>query len=317
MKIVILDAKTLGADIDLTPIKALGEVEIYPLTEPEQVQERIQNAHIIITNKVVLNESNLKDASCLKLIALFATGYNNIDLDYAKARDIGVVNVAGYSTKSVAQHTFAMMFHLLEQLSFYDNYVKEKSYAESDTFAYIARPFYELSGKTWGIIGMGAIGKEVARLAEAFEARVIYYSTSGNNQQAGYPCVDLETLLQTSDIISIHAPLNDKTMHLIGEKELGQMKKSSLLINVGRGNIIDEQALVLALKEDWIRGAALDVLAEEPIACDHPLYEVDSSKWFVTPHIAWASVEARRYLIEEVVRNIEAFLKGEKRNRLV
>lgn len=317
MKIVILDAKTLGADIDLDPIKALGEVEIYPLTEKEDVAKRIQDAQVVITNKVVLREANLKEATSLKLIALFATGFNNIDLDYAASRGIGVVNVAGYSTQSVAQHTFAMLFHLLEQLSFYDAYVKEKKYAESDTFAYIARPFYELTNKTWGIIGMGAIGKEVARLAEAFGAKVVYYSTSGNNRDGGYPLVSLETLLETSDIISIHAPLNDKTRNLIGEKELQKMKKSSILINVGRGKIIDEEALARALKEDLIRGAALDVLAKEPISPTHPFYQVDPSKWFVTPHIAWASVEARRNLVHEVVLNIEAFTRGEKRNRIV
>ena len=317
MKIVILDAKTMGEDIDLGPIKTLGEVEIYPLTEKEDVAKRIQDAEVVITNKVVLRESNLKTATSLKLIALFATGFNNIDLDYAASRGIGVVNVAGYSTQSVAQHTFAMLFHLLEQLSFYDSYVKEKDYTKSDTFAYIARPFYELTNKTWGIIGMGGIGKEVARLAEAFGTKVIYYSTSGNNKEAGYPCVSLDTLLETSDIISIHAPLNDKTKNLIGCKELEKMKKTAILINVGRGKIIDEEALAKALKENLIRGAALDVLAKEPIEANHPFYQVDPSKWFVTPHIAWSSVEARRTLVQEVVLNIQAFTRGEKRNRIV
>ncbi|MEG0950925.1 MAG: D-2-hydroxyacid dehydrogenase [Niameybacter sp.] len=317
MKIVILDAQTLGDDIDLSSIQALGEVEIYPLTAPEEVEERIQDADVVIVNKVLLNETNLKAASKLKLIALFATGFNNINLDYAKVRGIGVVNVAGYSTKSVAQHTFAMLFNLLEQLSFYDHYVKSKAYATSETFVYIARPFYELTDKTWGIIGMGDIGKAVARLAEAFGTKVIYYSTSGKNHEAGYPCVDLETLLKTSDVISIHAPLNEYTENLIGKEALEKMKETAILINVGRGKIIDESALAQALMANQIRGVALDVLEKEPIEANHPLYDVDPAKWLVTPHIAWASVEARRTLVHEVALNIEAFTSGKVRNRLV
>lgn len=317
MKICVLDAKTLGDDIDLGPIKQLGEVTVYDLTQPHEVAERVKDADVVITNKVRLHEENLKEAKGLKLIALFATGFNHIDLDYMKAREIGVVNVPGYSTKSVAQHTFALLFNLLEQLAFYDDYVKTKQYATSETFGYIAKPFYEIADKTWGIIGMGAIGKEVAKIAEAFGVHIIYYSTSGHNNHAGYRCVDLETLLEESDIISIHAPLNEKTHHLIGYKEIAKMKKSAILMNLGRGGIIEEQGLAKALKEHLIRGAALDVLSIEPIEVDNPLYGVEPSKWIVTPHIAWASVEARRNLIEEVVKNMKAFFAGEVRHRIV
>lgn len=317
MKICVLDAKTLGEDIDLDPIKQLGEVEVYDLTEPHEVTERVKDAHVVITNKVRLHEENLKEAKGLKLIALFATGFNNIDLDYMKARAIGVVNVPGYSTKSVVQHTFALLFNLLEQLAFYDNYVKTKQYAKSETFGYIAKPFYEIAHKTWGIIGMGDIGKEVAKIAEAFGVHIIYYSTSGHNQNTGYKCVELETLLAESDIVSIHAPLNEKTENLIGYTQMTKMKKEAILMNLGRGGIIEEQGLAKALKEDLIRGVALDVLSVEPISEDNPLYEVDPSKWIVTPHIAWASIEARRHLIEEVVKNIKAFFEGEVRNRIV
>lgn len=317
MKICILDAKTLGDDIDLEPIKELGEVEIFDLTKPEEVAERIKEAEVVITNKIVLKEENLKEAKQLKLIALFATGYNNIDIEYAEQNAIGVVNVAGYSTKSVAQHTFALLFNLLEQLNFYDHYVKTKQYASSETFGYIARPFYEIADKTWGIIGMGGIGKEVARIAEAFGCKVIYYSTSGRNTQASYTCVDLETLLRASDIVSIHAPLNDQTRNLIGYKEIAQMKKTAILMNLGRGKIIEEEGLAKALREDLIRGAALDVLSKEPIDANNPLYGVELSKWVVTPHIAWASIEARRTLVGEVAKNIKAFYKGEIRNRIV
>lgn len=317
MKIAILDAKTLGSDINLEPIKRLGEVMVYDLTTAEQVIDRVKDVDVIVTNKVILGERELEQAQALKLIALFATGYNNIDLDYAKKRGIGVANVAGYSTKSVAQHTFAMLFQLLEHLGFYDRYVKTKAYATSETFAYIEKPFYQIDGKVWGIIGMGAIGQEVARMAEAFGAKVVYYSTSGKNTQASYEKVSLETLLEKSHIVSIHAPLNEMTQNLIGYEEMRQMKKEAILMNLGRGSIINEEDLVRALKEDLIRGAALDVLQEEPIASTHPLYEVDEAKWLVTPHIAWASVEARRTLVEEVAGNIQACFKGESRNRLV
>lgn len=317
MKICILDAKTLGEDIDLEPIKQLGEVRVFDLTAPEEVAERIKDVDVVITNKIHLYEKNLKDAKALKLIALFATGFNNIDTEYAAQRGIGVVNVAGYSTKSVAQHTFALLFNLLEHLSFYDHYVKSKEYVTSDTFGYIARPFYEIAGKTWGIIGMGGIGKEVARIAEAFGCNIIYYSTSGRNKDTGYTCVDLETLLKQSDIISIHAPLNDQTRNLIGYDEMIKMKKSAILMNLGRGRIINESDLAKALNENAIRGVALDVLSKEPIDEANPLYSVDPSKWIVTPHIAWASVEARRSLVKEVAQNIEAFFRGEVRNRIV
>lgn len=317
MKICVLDAKTLGEDIDLEPIKQLGEVRVFDLTAPDEVAERIKDVDVVITNKIHLYEKNLKDAKALKLIALFATGFNNIDTEYAAKRGIGVVNVAGYSTKSVAQHTFALLFNLLEQLSFYDHYVKSKEYVASDTFGYIARPFYEIAGKTWGIIGMGGIGKEVARIAEAFGCNILYYSTSGHNKHTGYTCVDLESLLKQSDIISIHAPLNDQTRNLIGYDEIVKMKKSAILMNLGRGRIINEVDLAKALNEDAIRGVALDVLSKEPIDKENPLYSVDPSKWIVTPHIAWASVEARRTLVKEVAQNIEAFFRGEVRNRIV
>ncbi len=318
MKIVVLDAKTLGSDLDLSPLQALGEVVIYPLTASDEVAARVADADVVLTNKVQLNATTLGTCAQLKMIGVFATGYNNIDLDFAKLREIAVANVAGYSTTSVAQHTFALLLQMLEQLSFYDAYVKDQSYVKSDTFAYIAKPFYEIAGKTWGIIGMGAIGQEVARLAEAFGANVIYYSTSGKNTAQNYPQVDLQTLLQTSHILSIHAPLNDQTQGLIGAEAFDLMKKEAILVNVGRGGIVDEAALAEALNSDKIRGAALDVLVQEPIAADSPLYTIkDNGKWLVTPHIAWASIEARTNLLQEVIANIQAFYNGIERNRLV
>lgn len=318
MRICILDAATLGKDIDLTPITTCGEVVSYDLTAPEEIAERVKNVEVIITNKVLLNESNLKEATQLKLIALTATGYNNIDIHYAKQRGIGVVNVAGYSTHSVAQHTFAMLFYLMEQLRNYDEYVKSKRYAGHSSFTYIAWPFHELTDKTWGIIGLGAIGKKVAQIATAFGAQVIYYSSSGNHDEEGYKRVELTSLLEESDILSIHAPFNEKTKNLISYEQLSKMKKEAILLNLGRGGIIDEEDLARALNEGKLAAAGLDVLEKEPIDKDNPLFRVqEMHKLLITPHIAWASIEARKRLIYEIVWNIEAYFKGEKRNRIV
>ncbi len=319
MKIGVLDALTVGQDIDLSPLNACGEVVIYDLTSPEQVAERVKDLDVIITNKVVLGEQNLKDCTHLKMIGLLATGYNNIDTRYAKEKGIAVANVAGYSTESVAQHTFAMLLHLMEHLGQYDAYVKSKQYADSETFTYIAWPYRELSGKTLGIIGFGAIGKAVARIATAFGMKVIYYSTSGNNNSGSeFRRTSLDELLELSDVVSIHAPYNEKTYQLIGYEQMKKMKPSAYLLNLGRGHIVVEEDLAKALNENLIAGAGLDVLAKEPIDHHNPLFTVeDKSKLLITPHIAWASVEARTNLIEEVVMNIEALKKGEKRNRIV
>lgn len=319
MRICVLDAMTVGADIDLSPLNACGEVTIYDLTAPHEVSERIKDVDVVITNKVVLNESNLKDASSLKIIALLATGYNNIDTEYAKKKGIAVTNVAGYSTESVAQHTFAMLLHMVEHLGQYDAYVKSKAYSDSQTFTYIAWPFHEMRGKRLGIIGLGEIGKAVARIAEAFGMEVVYYSTSGqNNSGVGYERLELETLLKTSDVVTIHAPYNAKTHELIGYEQMKQMKKSAYLLNLGRGRIVVEKDLARALNEGLIAGAGLDVLENEPITKENPLFEVtDQSKLLITPHIAWSSVEARRLLIKEVVANIKAYESGVLRNRIV
>lgn len=319
MKICVLDALTVGADIDLSPLGECGELIIYDLTAPEEVAERVKEMDVVITNKVVLNETNLKEASSLKIIALFATGYNNIDTDYAKKRGIAVTNVAGYSTESVAQHTFAMLLHMIEHLGQYDEYVKSKAYSDSQTFTYIAWPFHEIKGKRLGIIGLGEIGKAVARIGEAFGMEIVYYSTSGQNRSGvGYERLELAELLKSSDVISIHAPYNDRTHELIGYEEIKQMKKSAYLLNLGRGRIVVERDLAKALNEGLIAGAGLDVLENEPITKDNPLFTViDKSKLLITPHIAWASVEARNVLITEIVENIEAYKCGEARNRIV
>lgn len=318
MKIGVLDAATLGKDLDLSPLSQCGELIIYDLTKPSEVAERICDLDIILTNKVILNETNLPVAKQLKMIGLFATGYNNIDITYAKEHHIAVANVAGYSTQSVVQHTFALLLSLMEHIHLYDNYVKEGYYVHSQTFTYIKWPYHELKGQTLGIIGLGEIGSAVAKVATAFDMQVIYYSTSGNHHTDAYQEVDLQTLLKQSDVVSIHAPYNERTHHLIHYEAMKQMKKTAYLLNLGRGNIIVEADLAKALNENVIAGAALDVLEKEPMQEDHPFFKVkDKNKLLITPHIAWSSIEARNKLVQEVVLNIRAFQKGEKRNRIV
>lgn len=315
LKISILDKKTLGEDVDLGVLNELGQVTFYDTTKREDIAHRIKDADVIIVNKIVLDEEVLKLASNLKLICVAATGTNNIDLNYTRSRNIVVTNVAGYSTNSVVQHTFSLLFCLLENMNYYDNYTKSGDYCKSDIFADLSKSFWEVSGKTWGIIGLGEIGRKVASIAESFGAKVIYYSTSGRNSNSDYERKELDELLSTSNIISIHCPLNEKTENLITLKELKLMKHSSILINVGRGKIVNEEDLAKALDNELIRGAALDVVSTEPISEDNPLLAVkNKDRLLITPHIAWASFEARTKLIKEIKLNIEAFLGNEKRN---
>ena len=317
MKLVILDAKTLGNDIDLSGFSQFGEVEIFQTTKPEETLERVKDKDIVITNKVIIDKNIIDNAPNLKLICVAATGVNNIDIKYAKQRGIQVRNVAGYSTESVVQHTFAMLFYLLENLRYYDDYVKSGEYAKSDIFTHLGKPFWEVRGKTWGIIGLGTIGRRVADVASSFGANIIYYSTSGVERKEKYPRVSLEELLKTSDIVSIHAPLNEKTKGLIGYEQIKLMKPTAYLLNLGRGGIVIEEDLAKALDENLIAGAGLDVLEKEPIAEDNPLLKIkNKEKLFITPHIAWTSIEARKTLINEIIENIKAFLEGKDRNRV-
>ena len=315
-KIVILDGQTLG-ELDFNALKEFGDVVYYDTTKAEEVAYRIKDANIILTNKVVLNEDNLKEAKNLELICETATGFNNIDIVYAKNNNIAVTNVAGYSTNTVAQHTFATVLSLYDKISYYDSFVKSGEYANSGLFTNVSVPFYELEGKTWGIIGLGAIGRKVAKIAEAFGVNVIYYSTSGKNSNSDYKRVDFDELLKTSDIISIHAPLNENTQGLINYDALNKMKKTSILVNMGRGPIVVEKDLAKAIDEELIAGAALDVFEVEPISSDNPLVLAkNNDRLVLTPHIAWASVEARSRLFKEVINNIKAFYNGEIRGRV-
>lgn len=308
MKIVFLDAKTIGDDIDLSGFDVLGEVVKYGFSTTAEARERTQDADVIILNKVEINEQSIGKAGKLKLVCVTATGTNNLDKEYLDKRGIAWRNVAGYSTESVAQHTFAMLFYLLEKLRYYDDYVKSEKYVNDVTFTHFAKAFHELNKMTWGIIGMGNIGQRVAGIARLFGCNVIYYSTSGRNNQTEYERVSFKELLGRSDIVSVHAPLNENTMELMNEQAFADMKKSAIFLNLGRGPIVAEQALARALEQGEIAAAGLDVLSAEPMREDSPLRTIkDSEKLLVTPHIAWASVEARNRLMETILNQVKDF----------
>lgn len=308
MKIVFLDAKSIGEDIDLSGYHALGEVVKYDFSTPAEAAERAVEADVLIINKVPVNEATIGKAAKLKLVCVTATGTNNLDKEYLKQRGIAWRNVAGYSTESVAQHTFAMLFYLLEHISYYDKYVKNEQYIGDRCFTHFERKFPQLSNLTWGIVGLGAIGRRVADIAKCFGCRVIYYSTSGKNCQPAYERVDFDRLLAESDIISVHAPLTADTERLMDKAAFAGMKSSAIFINVGRGPIVVEEDLAEALEQGEIAAAGLDVLCEEPMSPDNPLRRIkDSDKLLITPHIAWASVEARTNLMEIILEQIKEF----------
>ena len=305
----------MGTDVSVDSISEYGETTVYRNTTAEDVAERIKDAQIIVANKVPLNESTLKDAKDVKLICEFATGYDNVDLNYCKSRGIKVANVVNYSTDAVAQHTFAMCLYILEKLRHYDEYVKSGEYAAQDRFSNFDLPYTELAGKTWGIIGMGNIGKKVAEIAKAFGCRVIFYSVTGRSSCTEYERVDFDTLLKESDFLSLHCPLSDITRNLINLDALKKMKKTAILLNVARGPVVNDEDLYTALTENYILGAGLDVTGTEPMKDSNPLSRIkDSNRLIITPHMAWASIEARTRCVSETCKNIEAFLKGEDRN---
>ncbi len=305
MKIVFLDALTLG-DVDFERFKKFGEVEIYQTTPPEKTLERVKDGDIIVTNKVVIDKDTIDKANNLKFIQIAATGMNNVDLEYAKKKGILVKNVAGYSTKSVVQQTFALVLGLLNRVKYFDEYTREQ-YPSSEIFTHIV-DWFEISGKRWGIIGLGTIGREVAKVAEAFGAEVVYYSTSGKNNSKEYKRVNMDELLKTSDIISIHAPLNENTKNLIGYDELMKMKDGAVIVNLGRGGIINEKDLAKALEDKNIL-VGLDVFEREPVNKDNPLLKF-KNKTLLSPHIAWTGIEARKKLMDGIYKNIEEFTKS-------
>lgn len=315
MKLVVLERNSVGTDVDVSCFERFGEVEYYPNTVAENTAERVKDADIVIANKAPMNENTLKDAPNVKLICLFATGFDNVDLAYCKSRGIKVANVVNYSTAAVVQHTILLALALEEKLVHYDNYVKSGEYGAQDRFSNFDRPFAEFDGKTWGIVGMGNIGRGVAKVAQALGCKVIFYSASGKSTCTDYERVEFDELLSQSDILSLHCPLSDRTRGLINKEAFSKMKKSAILVNVARGPVVDTQALYDALTQGQIAAAGLDVLEKEPISRDNPLNEIkDSTKLIITPHLAWASTEARERLVAEVVKNIQAFLDGEDRN---
>jgi len=308
MKIVLLDALTFG-ETDLSAFDSLGDVEVYKTTSVDEVENRVIDADVIVTNKVVISDECMQNSKNLKLICVAATGMNNVDLESAKQRGIEVKNVAGYSTQSVIQHTFSMLFYLLGHSKYYDEVVKSGEYSKSSIFTDVSKPFFEIQGKRWGIIGLGAIGRGVANIAKAFGAEVCYFSTSGKNKTDDFTEVTLHEMLESCDIISIHSPLNTQTENLLTYEKLSICKDGATILNLGRGGIINEDAVARIIDEKNLF-FGLDVLTQEPMKKDHPFLSIQNSdKIYVTPHIAWTSVEARDTLIASIIKNIVDFKK--------
>lgn len=305
MKIVFLDAATMG-DVSFAPIEKLGEFVCYDRSTPEQAIQRVAECDVLIINKVLVTPELIDAAPSLKLICESATGVNNIDLEYAASKGIPVRNAVGYSTSSVVQSTFMHILSIMGEGPYYDDCVKSGRYSAMDIFTDPEKNWNELEGKTIGIIGMGNIGSRVAKVAGAFGMNVCYYSTSGTGHCKDYPCLSLEELLSKSDVVSIHAPLNERTNGLIGVSQIALMKPEAILVNMGRGGIVDEHALADAVDAGTIAGAALDVFVNEPLPADNPLLHVKHPERLrLAPHAAWASVQARERLVRQIADNIE------------
>ncbi|MCT7908010.1 D-2-hydroxyacid dehydrogenase [Arcobacter lacus] len=309
MQIVILDRATLGFDIDVNIFSKFGNVTSYDSTKENETAQRVKNADIVLTNKVVIGKNEI-DNSNIKLICITATGMNNVDLEYAKEKNIIVKNVAGYSTSSVVQVGFSMILYFVQKLNYYKKYVDEGNWQINELFTHIDEPFFELDKKRVGIIGLGEIGRNFAKKAKAFDCEVVYYSTSGKNSNSEYKSISLEELLKTSDIISIHAPLNENTKNLLTYENMKNMKDGAILLNLGRGGIINENDLAKLIDEKEIY-CGIDVVSKEPIEESNPLLKVkNKNRLLLTPHIGWASIEARTRLVNMVAKNIEDFIDG-------
>ena len=304
MKIVFLDAGTMGTS-SLAPIESQGELVAWPNSTPEESVARVSDCDVLIVNKIKVNDRLLDAAPRLRLVCEAGTGINNIDVDACERRGVLVRNVAGYSTDSVVQETFMHILNLLGNGAYFDEVVKSGAYSRSGLFTDYSRPFIEMAGKTLGVIGLGAIGSKVARIGTAFGMNVFYYSPSGTSHSTEYPSVPLERLMRESDVISVHAPYNERTAGLVGEKELRMMKPKAIIVNMGRGGIVVEDALAKVIDEGVIGGAGLDVYSVEPIPADHPLLHTrHPERLSLTPHVAWASIEARERLIQSIADNI-------------
>ncbi len=314
MKISVLDASTLGRDLSLDSLFELGETMVYQTTADAEVRERIFDSDVIIVNKIKLNGSNLKNAKNLKLICVAATGFDNIDIDYCKSKKIAVCNVVGYSTNSVAQVTVAMALSLATNLTEFTGFVKNSSYTNSGIANRLTPVYNELAGKTWGIIGMGNIGKQVARVAEALGCKVVGFKRNTDND---YPYLPLDEICKVADIISVHLPLTSETQGIINKDIISLMKKNAIFINVARGAVTDETALANAISNGEISGLGIDVYSVEPFPSSHPFYKIlDNPRVCLTPHMAWGAFESRKRCLDEIILNIKAFYKNEIRNRL-
>ncbi len=308
MKIVFLDTKTLGNDISLDKFETLGEVIKYETTNPRETLQRVQDCDVVVTNKVVLSKEVIEKSN-FKLICITATGTNNVDLEAASKANVEVKNVTDYSTSSVAQLTITLVLELIQKISYYKEYVESLQWSKSNLFTHIDKPFFELKNKKWGIIGLGNIGKEVAKIATAFGSEVNYYSTSGKNLNTDYNNISLEELLTTSDVITIHSPLNDATYNLLNKTNLNMLKEDAILVNVGRGGIINESDLSEKIDSDKSLYCGLDVVEKEPIEENNPLLKIkNKDRLILTPHVAWASIEARTTLMNKVFDNIKSFV---------
>ncbi len=315
MKIVLLDSKTLGDDIPLTPFEVLGNFCFFDKTNPNEVESRISDAEVIITNKVKLTSQKLSCAPKLKLICVTATGYDNVDINYCKDNNIAVCNVKGYSTECVSQLTVSMALSLVNHLTEFDKYTKSGKYSDSGIQNKLTPVFNEVCGKTWGIVGLGNIGKRVAQIANALGCKVVAYKRVPDEN---YNCTDLDTLMRESDIISLHIPSSNETVKLISREKIALMKKRAVLINVARGNVVDETAVADAILNGSLYGFGCDVYSTEPFPHDHPYARLkDCDNVILTPHMAWGGFETRERLVNEVAENVKAFVDGEKRNRVV
>lgn len=314
INIVVLDAATLGSDLDLSPLDAVGKVTVYQNTPPESVNERLKNADVVLINKVKLNETNLSGLKNLKLICIAATGFDNVDTAYCKKSGIAVCNVVGYSTDSVAQLTVAMALYLTNHLYEYTDATRTGRYSAGKTANILTPVYHELAGKTWGIAGYGNIGKKVGKIAEALGCKVIVFKRTPDKSAE---CVDLDELCRRSDILSIHLPLNDATRGIFSREKIALMKRDAILINVARGAVTDEAALADAVKEGKIGGIGVDVYSAEPFREDHPFFAIkEYPNVCLTPHMAWGAYEARKRCLEEIIMNINSFFAGGTRNRV-
>lgn len=313
MNITVFDRASIGTDLDYSPLSAHGTLTVYDASTPDQVKQRLVGCEVALINKVKLSADVLAHADVLKLICIFATGYDNIDVAYCREKGIAVCNVVGYSTESVAQLTVAMALSLCSHLPTYTAAIQSGWYSRQSSPNLLVPVYHELCGKTWGIVGYGNIGKKVAEIARAFGCRVLAYKRTPDS----FECTDLETLLRQSDIISLHTPLNAQSRGMIGAEQIAMMDKTPIVINVARGAVWDEAAIANAVKEGTVSGIGCDVYSTEPFPTQHPFFEIkDHPAVCLTPHMAWASAEARTRCLDEICQNIGAFAKGEQRNRV-